>query len=147
MPIFLLPLAGMAAIVAGASGQMDYPKSNPAVEVREPCANIDPWTERRCIGARVEKKEGLLAQAFVRARAVVAQGYALYGHSDIRTDPKYLDESQAAWKSYVDANCTVVAALGGGSNSAISDREGACYEKELDLRIAFLREVEDESSR
>jgi hypothetical protein len=72
---------------------------------------------------------------------------SLYAHSDIRTGLKYLDESQAAWKSYVDANCTVVAALGGGSNSAISDREGACYEKELDLRIAFLREVKDESSR
>ena len=137
----------MAAIVAGASGQMDYPKSNAAVELGEHCANIDPSKERSCISARIENKESLLAQAFVRARAVVAQGYALYGHSDVRTDPKYLDESQAAWKSYVDANCTVVAALGGGSNSAISDREGACYEKELDLRIAFLREVEDESSR
>lgn len=147
MPIFLLPLAGMAVIAAGASGQMEYPKSNPAVEVSEPCSNIDPWTERTCISARIKKKEGLLAQAFVRARAVVAKGYVLYGHSDTRTDPKYLDESQAAWKSYVDANCTVVAALGGGSNSAISDRAGACYEKELDLRAEFLREVEDESSR
>lgn len=66
-----------------------------------------------------------------------------FGYSN---DPKYLDASQAAWKSYVDANCTVVAALGGGSNSAITDREGACYEKELDLRVAFLREVENESS-
>lgn len=146
MPILPFPLAGMAAVVAGAFGQMEYPKSNPAVEVREPCSNIDPWTERTCISARIKKKEALLAQAFVRARVVVAKSYALYRHSDIRTDPKYLDESQAAWKSYVDANCTVVAALGGGSNSAITDREGACYEKELDLRVAFLREVENESS-
>jgi uncharacterized protein YecT (DUF1311 family) len=75
------------------------------------------------------------------ARKAVTRNFALHGANDLRTAPKYLDASQAAWKSYVRNNCTVIAAYGGGSNSAISNREMYCYEEELDRRIRFLRDV------
>jgi len=78
---------------------------------------------------------------FVKARNAVAEGIRRYGSNDARTNPKYLDAAQAAWKRFVDNNCTVIAAYNGGSNSAISDREMHCYEGELDRRIRFLRDV------
>ena len=84
-----------------------------------------------------------MKRQFIKARKALAKGFARYGDNDNRTDPKYLDASQAAWKRYVENNCTVIAAYPGGSNSAISDREIYCYEDELDRRIKFLRDVTD----
>ena len=107
------------------------------------CGNIDPSTQRKCVGARIDGKERLMKRQFIEARAAVAHGFALYGPNDIRTDPKYLDASQTSWKQYVENDCTVIAAYGGGSNSAISDRIMYCYEDELDRRIQFLRDVTD----
>lgn len=78
---------------------------------------------------------------FAKARSAIAQRFRRYGSNDNRSDPKYLDASQAAWKRFVDSNCTVIAAYNGGSNSATSDRLMYCYEGELDRRIQFLRNV------
>jgi len=80
-----------------------------------------------------------------RARSRVAEGFKKYGDWDDRTHPKFLEASQAEWRKFVDDNCTVIGAFGGGSNSAISDRIGDCYEEELDRRIDFLREVAEGS--
>ena len=108
--------------------------------VRE-CGNIDPFAVRKCVGARIDRKEQLMSRQFIQARKAVARGFARFGNNDNRTHPKYLDASQAAWKRYVENNCTVIAAYPGGSNSAISDREMYCYEEELDRRIRFLSQV------
>jgi uncharacterized protein YecT (DUF1311 family) len=112
-----------------------------ASEERRPaeCSNIDPFAVRKGVGARIERKEQLMGQQFIKARKAVAQSFAHYGSNDSRTDPRFLDHSQAAWKRFVENNCTVIAAYGGGSNSAISDRLMYCYEGELDHRIEFLR--------
>ena len=105
------------------------------------CANIDPFAVRKCVGARIDRKERLMSRQLVSARRAVAQNFARYGANDIRIAPKYLDASQAAWKQYVENNCTVIGAYGGGSNSAISDRKMHCYEEELDRRVRFLRDL------
>ena len=105
------------------------------------CSSIDPFAVRKCAGSRIERKEQQMAQLFAQARRVVARNFRRYGNYDRRTNPTFLEQSQTAWKRFVDSNCTVVAAYGGGSNSAISDRLLHCYEGELDRRIQFLRDV------
>jgi uncharacterized protein YecT (DUF1311 family) len=107
------------------------------------CGNIDPSAVRKCVGGRIDRKERLMSQQLIKAREAVARGFARHGNNDNRTDPRYLDASQEAWKRYVESNCTVIAAYPGGSNSAISDREMYCYEEELDRRLQFLRDVSE----
>ena len=108
---------------------------------RDTCSGIDPFAMRKCVSSRIERKEQRMAQLFAQARRVVARNFARYGNNDRRTSPTFLEQSQTAWKHFVDSNCTVVAAYSGGSNSAISDRLMHCYEGELDRRILFLRDV------
>jgi uncharacterized protein YecT (DUF1311 family) len=105
------------------------------------CSSIDPFVVRKCVGERIEHKEHVMARQFAQARKAVGRNFALYGNNDNRTSPRFLEQSQTAWKRFVDSNCTVIAAYGGGSNSAISDRLMHCYESELDHRIQFLRDV------
>ena len=107
------------------------------------CSSINPSEARACVGVRIEGKERILADILASVRARVARSHAAYGHLDNRTAPRFLDRSQTAWRSYAQASCTVSAALGGGSNSAISDRLTACFEEELDRRIRLLRELAD----
>ena len=116
-------------------------KDAPNVHGTGECGNIDPFAVRKCVGARIDRKERLMSRQLISARRAVARNFARYGVNDIRTAPTYLDASQAAWKRYVEDNCTVIAAYGGGSNSAISDRKMHCYEEELDRRVRFLRDV------
>jgi uncharacterized protein YecT (DUF1311 family) len=105
------------------------------------CGNIDPFAVRECVGTRIDRKEQLMKRQLIKARKAVARGFARYGDADNRSDPKFLDASQAAWKKFAENNCTVISAYSGGSNSAISDRIMHCYEEELDRRIRFLRDV------
>ncbi len=115
--------------------------SSPVTENQ--CSSISPSEVRACVAARMQRKELLLKIVFESARKRVAESHAKYGSWDSRTAPAHLDRSQMAWSAYVEANCTVTAAFGGGSNSAISDRYESCFENELDRRIAFLRAVSD----
>jgi uncharacterized protein YecT (DUF1311 family) len=105
------------------------------------CSNINPFAVRKCVGVRIERKERLMREQLIKARKAVARRFGRYGDNDNRSDPKFLDASQAAWKKFAENNCTVIAAYSGGSNSAISDRIMYCYEEELDRRIRFLRDV------
>ena len=124
-------------LAASASAAEDAPNVHRIGE----CGNIDPSAVRKCVGARIDRKERLMSRQLVSARRAVARNFARYGVADIRIAPKYLDASQAAWKQYVENNCTVIGAYGGGSNSAISDRKMHCYEEELDRRVRFLRDL------
>jgi uncharacterized protein YecT (DUF1311 family) len=118
-------------------------KGAPNIDRIGECGNVNPFAVRKCVSARIDRKERRMSRQFIEARKAVARGFARYGDNDNRTDPKFLDESQAAWKRYVKSNCTVIAAYFGGSNSAISDREMYCYEQELDRRMKFLRDAVD----
>lgn len=111
----------------------------------DPCSNIDPSTERDCFGRRIAGKEREMDRLYAGALAAVRTSHERYGSGDSRTSPDFLRRSQAAWRLFADGNCSVIAAYGGGSNSAISDREMDCYEAELDRRIAFLRELAEGS--
>ena len=133
----LLGLAGLLLIPAGVTaGAASNSPTGPAG-----CSSIDPFAVRKCVAARIDRKERLMQHQFAKARSAIAQRFRRYGSNDNRSDPKYLDASQAAWKRFVDSNCTVIAAYNGGSNSATSDRLMYCYEGELDRRIQFLRNV------
>ncbi len=107
------------------------------------CSNIDPMTQRRCVHARIERKEREMEALLAQARNAVARAHAARQpwQSDTRSDPAYLDHAQAAWRSFVDNNCTVVAGYLGGSNSSVSDLIAGCWEGELDNRIRFLRHL------
>jgi uncharacterized protein YecT (DUF1311 family) len=91
----------------------------------------------------MHRKEQLLATTYRQAMKSVRANFARYGQWDIRSDPSHLSQSQSAWKQYVDNDCKVRAAFGGGSNSSISDREMACYEEALEKRIEALRSLAD----
>ena len=128
---FVIPAFALLALGSASTVQ--------AQDATGACSNINPGTVRKCMGSRIERKERLMVRLFAQARRSVARNFARYGSNDIRSDPKYLDASQIAWKQFVDHNCTVIAAYNGGSNSATSDRIANCYEEELDRRIEFLR--------
>ncbi len=121
------------------SGKPTAPQPGPV----QTCSSLSPSEVRMCVSARIQSKERTLTHVLARTRERVARSHADYGHWDNRTAPHFVDRSQAAWASYVEANCTVSAAFGGGSNSAISDRFSACFEEELDSRIRFLRDLSD----
>jgi uncharacterized protein YecT (DUF1311 family) len=104
------------------------------------CSNIDPFAARKCVGARIER---LLQATYRRAMQSPRKNFARYGQLDKRSDSAYLTRSQAAWKQYVDNDCKVQAAFGGGSNPSISDRQMDCYERAQ--RIDFLRQLADET--
>jgi hypothetical protein len=105
------------------------------------CPSIDPFTVRKCVSARIDRKEAAMTKLFARARAAVARSYAHNRQFDTRTDPKILDRSQAEWRRSVMDNCTVTAAYGASSNSWISDRLANCYEEELGRRMRFLSDI------
>jgi uncharacterized protein YecT (DUF1311 family) len=136
---FLVLALHFAATPEPVSGRSTARQSAPG----NGCSSIDPSEARACVGVRIESKERILADVLASARERVARSHATYGHRDNRTAPRFLDRSQTAWRSYAETSCTVSAALGGGSNSAISDRLTACFEEELDRRIRLLRELAD----
>ena len=142
MTIFRFSLVLAFALASSIS-----PYSN-AVWAAEPaptasCLNIDPFAERQCASKRIAAKERLLQATYSRAMRSVRKNFARYGQSDNRSNPVYLTRSQGAWKQYVDNDCKVQAAFGGGSNRSISDREMDCYEDALEKRIELLRELAD----
>ena len=109
------------------------------------CSNINPFTERECIARRVEDKERVLERLYDEALAEVQRQFAEYGDRDNRLDPGNFVQAQADWKRFVDSHCLSSGAYGGGSNSSISERIYACYEFELDRRIAMFRQMADGS--
>jgi hypothetical protein len=109
------------------------------------CSNIDPSRQRQCISRRVERKTGTLERLYPKALAAVKAGFAKWGEGDTRMNPRYFVQAHRDWRRFVDSNCTVLAAFGGGSNSSISDRLTECHERALDERIALYRGLADGS--
>jgi uncharacterized protein YecT (DUF1311 family) len=132
MRLWLATLFALCATVPAAAERPASPNT---------CSNINPSVVRKCEQSRIEAKERLMSRLFANARRAVAKANVRYGRNDNRSDPAFLDASQAAWKRFAENNCTVIAAYNGGSNSAISDRLAHCYERELDRRIQFLRDA------
>jgi uncharacterized protein YecT (DUF1311 family) len=132
----LVPLAGFCCAASAAQG---------AAQKVDACSNINPMVQRRCVGQRIERKDRVLAKVYPTALAAVGRSFAKYGRSDIRTHPKHLRQSHAAWGAFVKNDCAVRSAFGGGSNMAIEDRYLDCYEGELDKRLDFLRKLSDDS--
>jgi uncharacterized protein YecT (DUF1311 family) len=141
MTIFRFDLLGCAVLLLSAAPSVAAPDQAGPTD----CSSIDPFAVRKCVGARIERKELLLEATYKRAMQAVRKNFARYGQSDNRSNPVYLTRSQAAWKQYVDSDCKVQAAFGGGSNSSISDREMYCYEDAVDKRIELLRQLADET--
>lgn len=131
---------GIAASAAGSS-VCASPSSVTVPETDLNCSNINPQEERTCISRRRTAKEQRLKAVFTLALAAVSHSFKKYGDADNRTDPAYLKRSQAEWERFVEDDCIVKAAFGGGSNSSISDRHSDCYEIELDHRIEFLEQL------
>jgi uncharacterized protein YecT (DUF1311 family) len=138
MTIFRFSLAVAAVLLVAAAGRVGAAQH--AVNGDE-CANIDPFTQRRCVSARIERNEAAMNKLFAQARAAIARSYDHNGKYDTRTHPRFLDRSQAEWRRFVMDNCTVTAAYGASSNSWISDRLANCYEEELGRRIRFLGDL------
>jgi uncharacterized protein YecT (DUF1311 family) len=113
----------------------------PAPNLGNRCPDIDPSAEPECAGRGIAGKEREMSRLYALALAALRTNYRRYGRDDSRTSPIFLRRSQAAWRQFVDGDCTVRAAYGGGSNSSISDRETGCRQEELDRRIAFLRQL------
>jgi hypothetical protein len=132
-----------AAVVLGLPAPQVVAAAQPGAVWPSPreCSNIDRRTQRRCIGRRVEAKSRLVEQLFPRALASVRSGFGKWGRNDSRLDPRRFAEAHRDWKRYIGSNCTAVGAIGGGSNSSISDRITACYERELDARIELYRQI------
>ena len=105
------------------------------------CSNIDPTTQRRCIGRRVEAKDRVVKQLYPRALASVRSGFARWGRNDTRLDPRHFAQAHRDWERFIASNCRATGAFGGGSNSSISDRITQCYERELDERIQLYRQI------
>ncbi len=108
---------------------------------------IDPFHGDGCYEREVDRQERRLEQRVVQTRDYLARRQretdapGALAMSDNRRDPLYLDRSQAAWRQYVDADCTVRAGLLWGGNVWISRGIRNCYLDELDRRIRFLESI------
>jgi uncharacterized protein YecT (DUF1311 family) len=140
-----LVLALTAVAPAAAAGGTGADVARATAE--QSCQNIDPRVGRKCSAKRIASKELKLKSLYPRALDAVARDFELYGKFDNRTDPAFLERSQSAWERFIEDDCTVKAASGGGSNNSISDRYSACYEAELDHRIKFLEQLANGSYR
>jgi hypothetical protein len=107
------------------------------------CNNISPSVTRACIGRRVEAKDRLVRSLYPRALASVRSGFAKWGRHDTRLNPRHFADAHRDWQRFIASNCRALGAIGGGSNSSISDRITACYESELDERIRLYRQIAD----
>jgi len=123
------------------AGLSAAPARAPDSQTNDRCSNIDPFVERKCVDRRIAGKERARRQLYAQALVSVRKDFAEYGNWDNRASPRFLERSQVEWKRFVDANCTVIGAFGGGSNPSITDRITGCYETELDRRIKFLSDL------
>jgi hypothetical protein len=130
----------LAATLAAAAG-FAAPTSAQIWPDPKACGNIDPSTQRECISRRIAAKERELDRLYLAALTSVRAGFAKWGQNDNRMHPRYFMQAQTDWKRFVRSNCTATSAFGGGSNSSISDRYGACYEHQLDQRIELFKQV------
>lgn len=96
--------------------------------------------EYQCVDRNNRRKEEQMDRLYSEALARVRKREA-NAAPDMRRDPAHLQKSQAAWKRYVDENCTVVAGLMGGAGGWVSRMWSDCYSQELDNRIMFLGQV------
>ncbi|HEY8592095.1 MAG TPA: hypothetical protein VIL42_04425 [Sphingomicrobium sp.] len=122
---------------AAATGQAPSRASPAAGE----CSTISPVAQRRCVGRRVETKDRLVRNLYLQALASVRAGMAKWGRHDSRLDPRHFAEAHRDWLRFIASNCRAVGAIGGGSNSFVSDRITDCYERELDERIQLYRRI------
>jgi hypothetical protein len=109
------------------------------------CSNISPSVQRSCIERRIETKERTLNQLYPNAVAAARSQFAKWGRNDNRLDPRHFIQAHADWGRFVASNCIAIGAIGGGSNSSISDRVAECRERALDERIALYRAIADGS--
>ena len=142
-------IAAAAILFAGMPARASAPREGGAARELEACLAraIDPFLEDRCHNAFVARQEAWLDQALAGARRYLVRrqrettGAGAVAMEDQRRDPAYLDRSQAAWREYVEQDCTVRAGLLWGGNVWVSRGERSCYLEELERRIAFLESV------
>ena len=136
-------LTGAAPASAGSSLAQDRSESLEACLAR----GIDPFHGDRCYERHLERQEARLARALVETRHYLARRQResdspdALAMSDNRRDPLFLDRSQAAWREYVDQDCTLRAGLQWGGNIWISRGIRDCYLDELERRISFLESI------
>ena len=145
MTIFRFSLAVLLASLAVAPSTQAQPAPAQHSEKLEDCeifAKEGPIPEYECVDRNVQRKERRMADALYKARQYVEERErTVKWMEDTRRSPIYLDWSQAAWKQYVDQNCTVIGGASGGSSAWVSRYEVDCYSQELDRRIKFLEEL------
>jgi uncharacterized protein YecT (DUF1311 family) len=101
----------------------------------------DDFARDECIGRNMDRQEARLERAFVAARSFIATRDTSGMMDDERRSAAYLERSQAAWRQFVDHDCTVRAGLTGGGNIWVSRYWAVCYSAEMDRRIDFLETV------
>jgi len=140
----------VAALIAPAPPMPHAPSGSSAAtrELRACLAGgIDPFHDDRCYKWHVKRREMRLERVLVQTRQYLARREretsrpGALAMADVRRSPAYLDRSQAAWREYVEQDCTMRAGLLAGASVWISRETRSCYLEELDRRIRFLESI------
>ena len=143
----------LAALLAPAAEARAAPpvagQVQPQDKVLQQCLaqSIGPFAQDRCHDRQVELQEARLDRALLATRRYLASreqqtsGPEAPAMEDRRRDPAYLDRSQAAWRDFVQQNCTLQAGLLWGANVWVSRGVRSCYLEELERRIRFLESI------
>ncbi|MBI3095024.1 MAG: DUF1311 domain-containing protein [Rhodocyclales bacterium] len=105
--------------------------------------DLDHSTQVQCIATRIRALDSELNRTYQAALSAMPET----SPQDRRKEREQLRKSQRAWLKYKQENCTLVGAIEGGSNLAVTHHAGLCEEEALKERISFLKGVADASSR
>ncbi len=141
------PFIWSATLVLGATATADRSSAQSPYYPASACSRLAPAAQRDCNFKRLQQKERQMLSLLTQARASLAgrQAQRENWQHDGRGDPSHLDRSQAAWATFIENNCKVIAVYPGGTSSAVSDRAAGCRENEIDARLRFLRHLVEET--
>ena len=123
---FLAPLAFLVAVATSLSGH---------AEGADDCDEPTNLEQKQCLSQKIDAEQAALDGVYRAALAAMPEA----DETDNRKSRGQLVTAQAAWKTYVEANCVYVGGQEGGSNSSVTIYGEMCLVDEYQKRIDFLR--------
>lgn len=101
------------------------------------CGGEGHLADVQCLGRYLQWLDREMNTVYVKALAKLP----VQDQTDDRRGREQLRKSQRAWLQYRREHCTLVGGLEGGSNLAVTAEAAMCEEREVKVRIKFLRSV------
>ena len=106
-------------------------------DISDQCSTRGDRQQIECLSRQIDHLNGDLERAYQGALARLPEQDA----NDRRGSRDQLRKSEAAWLQYKQANCPLMGALQGGSNSWITHFALICEEQEIQTRTRVLQQI------